>query len=171
LARDVGVAKKLIARFTTTIVRLEGGARHHILPVPDAIAAAFKKAKVRRLIGTINGQPIKRALQNHADGGSFLILGRPLLRELGLKRDAVATVELKPDPKPDAVEMPDELAVALAQDAAARARWATFTPGLQRSLIYYVTSAKQEATRIKRSVELATKIRTRGLYSDRTRRT
>ena len=153
-------------RFTATVVRLEGGARHHLIPVPDQAAAAFKAAKVRRLVGTVNGQPIKRALQNHADGGSFLILGHPLLRELGLERGATVTVELKPDPTPDAVEMPEELAAVLAQDAAAQARWRTFTAGRRRSLIYYVTSAKQEPTRIKRSLELARKIRTHSLYSD-----
>ena len=151
-------------------MRLDGGARHHIIPVPDAVAAAFKAAKVRRLVGTINGHAIKRALQNHADGGSFLILGQPLLRELGLKRGATARVELKPDPKPDAIEVPAELAVVLAQDEPARARWETFTPGMQRSLSYYVTSAKQEPTRIKRSIELAAKIRTRSLHSDRQKR-
>jgi hypothetical protein len=164
------VAKKISARFTATIVRLDGGARHHILPVPDTLAATFKAAKVRRLIGTVDGKPIKRALQSHADGGSFLILGQPLLRELGLKRGAVVDVMLRPDPAPDVVEVPDELLAVLAQDEPARERWETFTPGFQRSLAYYVTSAKQEPTRIKRSLELAKKIRTHSLHSDKLRR-
>jgi hypothetical protein len=159
--------KNLTARFTAEVIRLDTGARHHLLPVPASIAAAFKAAKVRRLIGTINRHPINRALQNHADGGSFLLLGQPLLGELGLKRGSIAKVELKPDPKPDTLELPEEFATALAQDEAARARWETFTPGRKRSLLYYISSAKQEATRIKRSVELTQKIRTHTLYGDK----
>lgn len=159
--------KNLTARFTAKVIRMDTGLRHHLLPVPDRIAAAFKAAKVRRLLGTINGHPIKRALQNHADGGSFLLLGQPLLAELGLKRGSIAEVELKPDPKPDTIELPEEFAIALAQDSAARTRWGAFTPGFQRSLLYYISSAKQEATRIKRSLEVAHKIRTHSLHSDK----
>jgi len=161
--------KNLTARFMAEVVRLDTGARHHLLPVPEAIAAAFKAAKVRRLVGTINGHAIKRALQNHADGDSFILLGQPLLAEIGLKRGSIVKVQLKPDPAPDELELPEEFATALAQDAAARARWETFTPGRRRSLLYYVSSAKQEATRIKRSIELTRKIRTHTLYGDKLR--
>lgn len=160
------MAKKLTATFTTTVVRLDGGARHHVIPVPDEIAAALKAAKARRLVVTINGKPVKRALQNHADGGSFVLLGQPLLAALGLKRGSAVVIEIGPDPAPDRLEVPDEFALVLAEDAAARERWATFTVGRKRSLLYYVASAKQESTRIKRSLELATKIRTHTLYND-----
>lgn len=160
------MAKKLMARFTATVVRLDSGARHHVIPVPEELAAKLKAAKARRLVVRINGQPLKRALQNHADGGSFILLGQPLLSELGLKRGSVVVVEIRPDPTPDRLDVPEEFALVLAQDAAARARWETFTVGRQRSLLYYVASAKQEATRIKRSVELATKIRAHTLHGD-----
>ena len=55
---------------------------------------------------------------------------------------------------------------ALDQDDAARARWDTFTPGRQRSLLVYITGAKTEPTRIKRALDLAQKIRTHSLYGD-----
>lgn len=155
------------ARFTAEVVRLEEGARYHIVPVPEGFAAEFRAARIRRLICTINGHALKRALQNHADGGSFIILGQPTLAELGLKRGARVAVELRADPQPDALDMPEEFALVLAQDEPARTRWATFTPGRQRSLLHYVASAKQEPTRIKRSLELARKIRNHQLYSDR----
>ena len=154
------------ARFTTTVVRLEAGMRYHALPVPDDIAEKLKAAGVRRLIATINGHTCKRALQNHADGGSFLIVGQDLLKQCGLKRGSTATVSLVPDPEPDELEMPDAFALVLEQDPAARERWATFPVGRQRSLLHFITSAKQEATQIKRSWELAEKIRTHSLYGD-----
>ena len=153
--------------FTSTVVRLETGMRYHALPVPDAVAAKFKTAGVRRLIATINGHTCKRALQNHADGGSFFIVGGDLLKTCGLKLRSVATVSLAPDPEPDDLDMPDAFALVLEQDPAARERWNTFPIGRRRSLLHFITSAKQEATQIKRAWELAEKIRTHTLYGDK----
>ena len=153
--------------FTATVVRLDTGMRYHALPVPDDVAAAFKAAGIRRLIAVINGHTCKRALQNHADGGSFIIVGGDLLKTCGLKLRSTATVSLSPDPEPDALELPDVFALVLEQDDEARARWNTFPIGRQRSLLHFITSAKKEATQIKRAWELAEKIRTHTLYGDR----
>jgi hypothetical protein len=163
------IPKAQSAAFVGEIVRLDSGLRHHVLPVPDAVGAAWQKAKIRRLVGTLNGQAVNRALQSHADGGYFLLLGQDVLRQLGLKRGSRVQAVLGPDPEPDTPEMPAEFALVLAEDAAALARWDTFTPGARRSLIHYVASAKQEPTRIKRALELALKLRTRTLHSDRQR--
>jgi hypothetical protein len=161
------MSTKVGVYFTSTVVRLDTGMRYHALPVPDAIATKFKAAGTRRLIAVINGHTCKRALQNHADGGSFIIVGGDLLKTCGLKLRSTATVSLAPDPEPDAVDMPEAFALVLDQDEAARARWDTFSIGRQRSLLHYITSAKQEATQIKRAWELAEKIRTHSLYGDK----
>ncbi len=159
-------AARLAFRFMSSLQRLEQEMGFHIVPVPDDIAAAWKKAKVRRLVGTINGHPANRALMNHADGGSFLIVGRDFIKAARIGARTPVTVELRLDPAPDRVELPEELVIALAQDEAAQTRSDTFPPGRRRSLASYVTSAKTEPTRIKRAVELATKIRTHSLYGD-----
>jgi hypothetical protein len=159
--------KNKVIRFTSTVVRLDTGMRYHALPVPDDIAETFKASGVRRLIATINGHTCKRALQSHADGGSFLIVGMELLKTCGLKTGSTALVTLSPDPAPDGLDMPDAFALVLEQDEAALERWNTFPIGRQRSLLHFITSAKQEATRIKRSWELAEKIRTHTLYGDK----
>lgn len=140
--------------------------RHHALPVPDDVVTALRAKKVRRLIATINGREMRRALQTHAEGGGFIVLGREALAELGLKRGSEAKVVLRPDPEPDALDMPEVFALVLAQDDAARARWESFPIGRRRSLLHYVNAARQEATRIKRSWELAEKMRTHSLYGD-----
>lgn len=158
---------KLAFRFTSTLQRLEQEMAFHILPVPDDIAATWKKAKVRRLVGKINGHAVKRALMNHAGGGSFFIVSREFIKQAEIGARTPATMDFKPDPAPDWLDMPEEFAIALRQDPAARARWETFTPGRRRSLLSYIASAKTEPTRIKRAVELATKIRTHSLHGDR----
>ncbi len=154
---------RLNFHYTSSLVRL---AHFHVLPVPDKIAMTWKNAGIRRLIGTINGHPIKRALMGHADGGSFLIVSRSTIKTAGISFRTSADMEFRPDPAPHQLDMPEELRLALDQDDAARERWATFTLGRQRSLVSYITSAKTEATRIRRAVELATRIRTHSLYGD-----
>lgn len=87
---------------------------------------------------------------------------------IGLKTPVVA--EFKPDPAPAKLDLPPEFQAVLNQDAAARARWDTFTVGRRRSLLIYLTSAKTEPTRIKRSLDLARMIRTHTLYGDKLKR-
>lgn len=155
---------RLEFRFTSQLVRL---APFHILPVPDTATRAWKQARVRRLVGTINGQPVKRALMNHADGGGFLVVNRDFIKRAGIGASSPVALAFRPDPNPDQLDVPVEFQAALDQDDGARARWETFTPGRRRSLLVYITGAKTEPTRIKRAIELATKIRTRSLYGDR----
>jgi len=155
------------SHFTATVVRLDTGMRYHALPVPDDVAEKLKASGARRLLATINGHVFKRALQNHADGGSFIILGREQLKTCGLKLRSTATVSLVPDPTPDLLDMPECFALVLDQDDEARTRWDSFPIGRQRSLLHYITSAKQEATQIKRAWDLADKIRTHTLYGDK----
>ncbi|HWA29393.1 MAG TPA: YdeI/OmpD-associated family protein [Lacunisphaera sp.] len=139
---------------------------YHILPVSNTAATAWKKARVRRVVGTINGHSIKRAIMSHADGGSFVIVNREFIKRAGLDGKSSAILVFRPDPTPHQLDMPPEFEAALAQDDVARARWESFTPGRRRSLLVYITGAKTEPTRIKRSIELATKIRTHSLYGD-----
>jgi hypothetical protein len=159
--------KARLQSFSATVVRLDTGMRYHALPVPDDVAEKFKSTGVRRLIATINGHSCKRALQSHADGGSFLIVGMDLLKTCGLKKGSTTTVTLAPDPEPHELDMPDAFALVLEQDEAALERWNTFPIGRKRSLLHFITSAKQEATQIKRAWELAEKIRTHTLYGDK----
>lgn len=158
---------KLAFRFTARVVLVDQGMRYHALPVPDDIVAAWKRAKVRRLVGTINDQPVKRALMGHADGGGFFIVSRELMKRAGIALNKPAVLVFKPDPAPAKLDVPPEFQAALNQDKAARTRWEGFTVGRRRSLLIYITSAKTEPTRIKRSLELTRMIRTRTLYGDR----
>lgn len=160
-------AGALAFRFTARLVRLDQGVPYHALPVPDEIVAAWKKAKIRRLVGTLNGHATKRALMSHAGGGGFLIIGRELMKAAGIGLKTPVIAQFKPDPAPAELDVPPEFEAVLNQDAAARARWDTFTVGRRRSLLIYITTAKTESTRIKRSLDLARMIRTHSLYGDR----
>ncbi len=152
--------------FAAPVLRAEDGMTVHYLPLPADVADALDAAGVRRLVGTMNGAPVSRGIIRNRHGERFLYLSRDLLRALRADVGDLVEVEVRPDPAPLQIDLGEELAAALEQDDEAAARWATFTPGRQRSMASYVTSAKREETRIKRALELAHRLRTYTLYGD-----
>jgi hypothetical protein len=155
--------------FATDIRRFDVDLKHHYIVVPDTVADGLLAAGTRRVVGTINGHTVRRALQNRRNGERFLILGQGLLRDIGVEFGDTVDVVIGTDSDPDYVETGEELAEVLEQDEEAAARWKTMTPGRQRSLALYVTTARRTETRIKRALELAEKLRTNTLYGDRER--
>jgi hypothetical protein len=151
--------------FAAPVLRQDEPFRYHYLPLPDDIAEGYERAGVRRVIATLNGRPFGRALQRR-EGAPCLIVGLLILREIGAQYGDTVEVVLRPDPNPDRVTLGEELEAVLAQDEEAAARFFEMTPGRQRSLAYYVTSAKRTETRIKRALALAHKLRTHTLYAD-----
>lgn len=137
--------------------------RMHYVPLPTEVADALGDA--RAVTGTLGDVPFRRAVHGRGDGALYIVFGRKLLADAGLGYGATAFVELEAA-DPDAVHLPPELVAALAADPEAAARFETFTPGRQRSLGVHVSQAKQPATRERRALELAEKIRTHTLYGD-----
>jgi hypothetical protein len=161
------MGKALSFTFKSTLVRSDTGLRQHYLPVPLEYAEAFDLAGIRRVIFKVGQLSWRRALMSNKDGERYVFLGQPILGELGLRLGQSIQVHLSPDPEPDAIDLGEEFEEVLNQDDAAAKRFFSFTPGVQRSLAYYVTSAKRVDTRIKRALELAHKIKTNTLFSDR----
>ena len=150
--------------FQSRVERLDTGLRMHVIPVSELVVESFPG--VKRMIVGIGGVELRRALQGIGSGEPYVMIGQTVLKEAGLRMGACVEVVMWPDPEPDNLNIAAEFEEVLAQDAGARERWGTFTPGKRRSLNYYVDSAKRAETRVKRAVELATKIRERRLYGD-----
>lgn len=151
--------------FVAPVLVHETGFRQHYLPLPSDVDAAMKAAGARRVIATLNGHTIRRGIQSRTASGRHLALSRDLMRTLGVAYGELVEVDLKADPDPDHVDL-GELAAALEADPEAKARFDTFTPGKQRGLAHYVTSAKRPETRESRAEEIAHKLRTHTLYGD-----
>ncbi len=152
--------------FVAPLLRTEEGMTQHYVPLPAEVADRLQADGVRRVVGTMNGYPVNRGVMNNRHGEHFLLLGLPLMRDVGVGVGDPVEVVVRPDPEPARIEMAEEFEIALEQDAEAGARFYAMTPGRRRSLNYYVVSAKRPETRIKRALELAHKIRTETLYGD-----
>lgn len=141
--------------------------RMHYAPLPLDISDAFEAVGVRRVIVNLNGLEARRAIMGRKDGERHILFGIPFLREAKVKEGDMAPLEIRTDPDPNMIDMGEEFTEVLEMDEEAAARFYGMTPGKQRSLAYYVTSAKREETRIKRALELAHKLKTYTLYGDK----
>lgn len=141
--------------------------RMHYAPLPLDISDAFEVAGVRRVIVMLNGLETRRAIMGRKDGERHILFGIPFLREAKVKEGDMTPLEIRADPNPNTIDMGEEFTEVLEMDEEAADRFYAMTLGRQRSLAYYVTSAKREETRIKRALELAHKLRTYTLYGDK----
>jgi uncharacterized protein YdeI (YjbR/CyaY-like superfamily) len=69
-------------------------------------------------------------------------------------------VEFWEHPDPDTVDLPEELAETLDFIPEMKTAWDKLTPGMQRSMCYWVGSAKTTSTRAKRIAELLRRFET-----------
>ncbi len=150
--------------FAGPVLRTTAGIGMHYVPIPAEIDDALDGARV--VVGTLCDVPFRRAVQGRGNGAPKLMFGKKVLAEAGLRLGDTAFVEMSAG-DPDAVDLPAELAAALELDPEAGARFATFTPGRQRSLGVHVDQARRPATRERRALDLCEKIRTHTLYGDR----
>ncbi len=152
--------------FKSTVCRMDGGMQPHVIPVPNDVSEKIWQSENRRLIVGINGYELRRALQGSREFGSHIVIGRNLLKEVGVKIGDTVSISIRPDPDPDSVEICDEFLIVLEQDSEANERWEGLTPGMQRSIAHHVNGAKREETRVKRSLDIAMKLKTRTLHRD-----
>lgn len=125
-----------------------------VLIVPEEIVEALGGKQTKRVLCTLNGRPLRRALQYMRTGERFLLVSKTLRRELRLGAEDLVQVTLAPDPAPEQVDLPEELVEGLAAWPEAEAAFNRLTPGRQRNLVHYIDTAKRSETRAERVVKL-----------------
>ena len=153
--------------FAAMIERMESGVVTHVVPVPAEIAEDYIAAGHRRVLISLNGAEVRRYLFQAANGQHGVMIGKSVIRQLGLSMHEPLVVELRPDPDPEALDLCEELLAVLEQDKEATTGFYALTLGGQRNVAFFVNSAKRSPTRIKRALEMARKLRTNTLYGDR----
>lgn len=135
-----------------------GRATYTVIRLPDAIASALKTAKARRVEGEINDHPVNLALTTApVIEGPFLWAGKTLLDATGIEPGEQLEIRLRPA-DPDFVDLPDDVAQAL-HTGFVKPVWDGLSSGRQRSLLYPISTAKREATRLKRVSALVKKLK------------
>ncbi|MEU4197140.1 YdeI/OmpD-associated family protein [Kribbella sp. NPDC026611] len=119
------------------------------LCVPAELASSLGTARLLPALLTINGEPV-RATLHKMDGTYMTAVNKDVQRQVGATAGDTVDVTIELEAAEDQnVEVPHDLAIALAQADATRA-FDQLTRFRQRETIKNVTSAKKPETRARR---------------------
>lgn len=152
-------------RFSARLVPIKATFLNTVLFLPIDVVQVLPKGRVRAK-GTLNGAPFSLAPQYRKDGARYFSVSASLRKAAGVKEGDMVNCEfILVDP--EMLDIPEELQAVLDQDPQGRQVWETFTTGLKRGLIHYVTSVKSSGSRIKRAIEIVEKSKTRSLSAQK----
>lgn len=129
-----------------------------VVVVPEQAWQALGGKAATRVVATINGHAERLGLLPLEGGGRYLMLRKELCQRLGLVIGQEVAVQLAPDPNPDHVDLPDELAEALAAWPEAEASFLAQSGAMRRAIARKVADAKRPDTRARYAVELAERL-------------
>ena len=129
-----------------------------VIAVPDAAWQALGGKATKRVVATFNGHAERLGLLPQAGGGRYLMLRKELCQRLGLTIGQEVAVSLAPDPDPNHVDLPDELAEALAAWPEAEAAFQAQSGAMRRAIARKVADARLPETRARYAVELAERL-------------
>ena len=131
--------------------------------VPAEVLAALGGKAAKRVIVTIRGHALRLGLLLLEGGGRYLMLNKDVCRTVGIALGDELAIRIEPDPNPDHVDLPDELAEAFAAWPEAETAFNSYSGAHRRAMARLVDEAKQPATRARRAVQLVERLG-RGLH-------
>lgn len=132
----------------TTELEATGGTTTGFV-VPDAVVDALGAGRRPKVAVTVNGHTWRTSIAPM--GGRYLVGASAAVRAAaGIAAGETHTVTVEVDDAPRTVEVPDELAAALAASPTAAAAWATLSYSQQRQHIDPLSKAKAPETRARR---------------------
>ena len=132
----------------TTELEATGGTTTGFV-VPDEVVDALGAGRRPKVVVTVLGHTWRTSIASM--GGRFLLGASAAVREAaGLTAGQTYSVAVEVDTAPRTVEVPDDLAAALAVAPEAAARWSGLTYSQQRQHAEAVLAAKKPETRERR---------------------
>ncbi|HMM94942.1 YdeI/OmpD-associated family protein [Phycicoccus sp.] len=117
--------------------------------VPDAVVEALAAGRRPKVLATVAGHSWRTSIA--AMGGAYWLGASAAVREAtGIAAGETHTVTVEVDTAPRTVEVPADLAAALAADPAAATAWAALSYSHQRRHVEALLAAKKPETRERR---------------------
>lgn len=148
-------------------IELSEGGYSPFLVCDYDLAKAFIEAHGSRIIiQGPDGKVIHRALQMRKDGYAVIMLSKAVLKSWKLEPGMEVKFSMQKDESEFGMAFPEEFQIVLDQDPEANSAFRERKPGKQRGVLHYIDSGKTEATRIKRALEMAEKLKNKALYGE-----
>ncbi len=121
-----------------------------LVPVPRQVAAKLGLKGMPKVQAMIAGQPYRGSLMPMGDGTYCLGVLKSIQEAAGVKQGDTVTVELELDQAPRVVELPADLAKAIARDKKASAAWDKLSFTNKKEMARGLEEAKKPETRERR---------------------
>lgn len=138
--------------FITRIQQGDGSLSLCYIEVPNEIAESLSEKFPARALVTIHGATFHGGVLRRKDGYYLIQMGKATLKKIKASNQDLVEVKLEADLSTYGYELPEEMEALLEQDEDGRKIWESLNPGMKRSLLHYVNSAKSVDVRIKRSI-------------------
>jgi hypothetical protein len=113
------------------------------LTIPAKVVNQFEQKRQTRLLCTIEEKYTFQCGLNHlGDGNFFIIIGSQKMKDIGGKLGDKIRFEIKQDPNPLGVDIPEVLEVVLEQDEELKGIFENLSMGKQRSVIFAIQKIK-----------------------------
>ncbi|WP_326947358.1 YdeI/OmpD-associated family protein [Amycolatopsis sp. NBC_01307] len=143
-------------KFRTTV--LLGGKTATGLPVPGDVVEALGAGKKPAVTVTLGGHSYRTTVASR--GGQFLVpLSAENREQAGVAAGDDVDVEIVLDTAPRELEIPDDLAAALAADPEALKRFESLSYSRKQGFVLPIGQAKTEETRQRRIAKVVTDLR------------
>ncbi|UPL48669.1 YdeI/OmpD-associated family protein [Hymenobacter sublimis] len=129
-----------------------------VVVVPPLVLEALGGKSTKRVLGTLNGYPVRLSLLPQTGGGRYLMLNKDLCQAAGVQVGQHVRLSLAPDPDPDRVDLPEELAEAFAAWPEAETHFARLSGSMRRAVAQHISTGRQAETRARRAVEMTERL-------------
>jgi Bacteriocin-protection, YdeI or OmpD-Associated/Domain of unknown function (DUF1905) len=151
-----------VVRFTVELLPAPLGT---FVEIPAEVVAALNVTGRTSVVGTIDGQPFRNQFMPYTVEGHgrtvMMVVNKAVRTSLGKANGDTVEFDLERDERSRSadIEVPPELAAALAADPAATAAWDALAPSHRREYAEHVAEAKQPATRERRAAKTVERLR------------
>ncbi len=145
-------------KYRTTLMQF--GPNNTGVPVPEEVLASFGRGRRVKVRATVNGYTYRTSAAPY-DGLILMPVNAEHREATGLRGGEEIEVELVADDEPRSVEVPDDLAAALAGEPEAQAFFDGLSYTHRRSFTLWIESARKAETRTARVEKAVIQLRER----------
>ena len=120
------------------------------MDVPEEVSRALGGKGYIPVVANAQGLVTRTTLVPAGNGRHRLFLHGRIRKKLGVDAGDLIGIVLRRDKKPDEIDVPADVAVALRKTRGAQAAFKMITPALRREFLRWVLNAKRPETRAKR---------------------
>jgi thioredoxin-like negative regulator of GroEL len=148
-----------MVRFKGVLTPTPRGGGGTLVPIPQDVAAKLGLKGMPKVHAVIAGMPYRGSLMPMGDGTYCLGVLKSIQEAAGVGQGDTITIDLELDTAPRTVELPADLAKAVAHDKKASAAWEALSYTNKKEMARSLEEAKRQETRERRLAQALESLR------------